>query len=493
MPPTKRPTRRTPRTKPARASARTPPRDGLLAHLRDPPGGRPARTMLAAQFLDRTGSGMWNSAAVLYFTVEAGLDARRVGLMLGAAAAAGVLGSPVAGRLAGRLPVRTVLIGCHLLRLCTLLVILSSTSFAVLLPAVAATLFGDRAAKTLEMLFAAEVAGPERATYQAVFRSVGNAALAIGAGVTAIGLTLGTRDAYRVLILLDALSFVAAAALVRRIESPVTDTQIPAPAHETAASDASDASSAPLPSGAPDASSPSQASDAPSATAAPVRTSPWRDRGYLRFVLLDVFMTLDDSILNVGLPLWLLTRTRAPHLLVPLFLFVNTVLVVALQMRVSAATRGPRDATSAARRYGVLLLACCCALALAPASGLWLGSVLLIAAACLVTFAELMRSVSSWELAVSLAPRSARPAYLGVAGMSQSTQKCLGPLLLTGAVLASGPAGWLGLGAVVLGVSAMQRRTCLRQLDRLERGERDIRDTCDTGIRTLPPPVDAAA
>lgn len=412
---------------------------GLRAHLRNPPGGRAARTMLTALFVDRTGSGVWNSAAVLYFTVEAGFDARRVGLLLGTAAVAGVFGSPVAGRLAGRYPARTVLIGCHLLRLITLLIILSSTSFGVLLPAVAVTLFGDRAAKMLEMLFATEVAGADRATYQALSRSVSNAAFALGAGVTAIALAFGSREAYQVLIALDALSFIVAAALVRRIPTSIAS----------------------VPPNLLGKSTPRQKPVADE--------NPWRDRGYLTFVLFDVFMSLDDSILNVGLPLWLLSRTSAPHELVPLFLFVNTVLVVVLQMRVSAATRGPRDATVAVRRYGVLLLACCGALAAAPSSGPWLGSLLLIVAACLVTLAELMRSVSSWELSVSLAPVSARPAYLGVAGMSQAAQKCLGPLVLTGAVLAAGPVGWLALGGVVLGVSGAQRRSCLSKLERIER------------------------
>ncbi|MBR7833182.1 MFS transporter [Actinospica durhamensis] len=429
-------------------------RDGLWTQLRNPPGGTVARRMLTAQFIDRTGSGVWNSAAVLYFTVEAGLDAQRVGVMLGLAAAVGVFGSPVAGRLAAHIPARTVLIGAHLLRLCALLVILSSTSFAVLLPAVAVTLFGDRAARMLEMLFAAEVAGPDRATYQGLFRSVANAAYALGAGIAALALTVGTRDAYRVLILLDALSFVAAAVQVRRIPASV----VPAAAK--------------------------RASAGASGLEAPAATSPWRDRGYLRFVFLDVFMSLDDSILNVGLPLWLLTRTSAPHALVPVFLIVNTVLVVVLQMRVSAATRGPREATTAVRRYGVALLACCGTLALAPFCGPWLSSLLLIAAALLVTLAELMRSVSSWELAVSLAPSSARAAYLGVAGMSQSTQKSLGPLVLTGAVLTTGPVGWLALGTVVLGACGMQRRGCLRRLEHVERA---------VHVSTLPTPVDVTA
>jgi Major Facilitator Superfamily len=449
-----------------RAGTAREPRARLWTQLRNPPGGDAARTMLTALFLDRTGSGVWNSAAVLYFTVEAGFDARRVGLLLGTAAAAGVLGSPAAGRLAARHPARTVLIGCHLLRLGTLLIILSSTAFGVLLPAVAVTLFGDRAAKMLEMLFATEVAGAERATYQALSRSVSNAAFALGAGVTAIALAAGSRDAYRVLILLDALSFALTAVLVRRIPASAVPARTSPPV------------SPPEPS-------------TPPRTAGRTSGNPWRDRGYLTFVLFDTFMSLDDSILNVGVPLWLLTRTCAPPELVPLFLFVNTVLVVVLQMRVSAATRGPRDATVAVRRYGVLLLACCCALALAPSSGPWFGSALLILAVCLDTLAELMRSVSSWELSVSLAPAAARPMYLGVAGMSQSTQKCLGPLALTGAVLTAGPAGWLVLGGVVLAVSEAQRRSCLRRLNRIEQLEHPA-GVAREGA-SVPVPADATA
>lgn len=413
-------------------------RTGLLTRLRDPPGGRDAKTMLTAQFLDRTGTGVWNATGVLYFTIEAGFDARRIGLMLGAGGVAGVLGSPMAGRLAGRHSVRSLLTCCHLLRMVTLCVIVSSTEFGVLQAAVALTVFGDRAAKTLEMLFAAEAAGPERATYQALFRSVANAGYALGAGIAAIGLAIGTRDAYRALILVDALSFAVIAVLLRRIGGATTT-------RPRAATVARGEAAAPP---------------------APPTASPWRDTGYLGFVLLDIVMTTDDPVLNVGLPLWLLTRTKAPHALIPAFLVVNTVLVVALQMRVSAATNGPRDAAKAVGWYGLIMLACCACLAAAAECGALLASLVLLTAAALQTLAELMRSVSSWELAVSLAPASARPAYLGVAGMSQSVQKCAGPLVLTGAVMAAGPVGWLVLGGAVAGLSVRQRRGCVRKLDR---------------------------
>ncbi|MFE6910426.1 MFS transporter [Streptomyces erythrochromogenes] len=428
----------------ARRAEREP---GLVAQLRRPPGGRDARIMLLAQALDRAGTGVWAAACVLYFTFVIGLDAGQVGLLLGASGVAGIAGSPLAGHLADRFPVRSLLIGAHLLRLVALCLLLVVTDFALLLPVVAVTHLGDRAAKTLEMLFATRVAGDRRATYQALSRSSANAGYALGAGLAAIGLAVGTRGAYHVLILADALSFLVAAALVWRTREPRGHGLVTAP-------DPADGDAA--------------ASEAPVAPAAPAAApSPWRDRGYLRFVLLDIPMNLDDSILAIGIPLWLVSRTDAPHELIPAFLVINTVLVVVLQLRVTARVRGPRRAAGAVALYGLTTLVCCALLAAAPAGGARAASAALLAAAVLATAAELMRSVSSWELAVSLAPRQARASYLGVAGMAQSVQKSAGPLLLTGAVMAAGPAGWIALGTAVAGLSLAQRRASLRRLDAL--------------------------
>ncbi|GGQ28787.1 MFS transporter [Streptomyces virginiae] len=418
---------------------------GLLAQLRRPPGGRDARIMLLAQLLDRAGTGVWAAACVLYFTFVVGLDAGRLGILLGAAGVAGIAGSPLAGHLADRFPVRSLLIGAHLLRLVTLCLLLVVTDFALLLPVVAVTHLGDRAAKTLEMLFATRVAGERRATYQALSRSSANAGYALGAGLAAIGLAVGTRGAYHVLILANALSFLVAAVLVRRTREPRGRGLVAAPA-------------------APAAPTEGPAAAAAAADGGP---GPWRDRGYLRFVLLDIPMNLDDSILAIGIPLWLVSHTTAPHELIPAFLVVNTVLVVVLQLRVSAKVQGPRRAAGAVALYGLTTLLCCVLLAASTGGGVWTASAALLAAAVLATAAELMRSVSSWELAVSLAPRQARASYLGVAGMAQSVQKSAGPLLLTGAVMAAGPAGWLVLGAAVAGLSLVQRRAAVRRLDLL--------------------------
>lgn len=420
---------------------------GLIAQLRRPPGGRDARIMLLAQLLDRTGTGVWAASSVLFFTFVVGLDAGRLGLMLGVGAIAGIAGSPVAGHLADRFPVRPLLIACHLLRLAALCAMLTVTRFELLLAIVALTHLGDRAAKTLEMLFATRVAGERRATYQALSRSAANAGYAVGAGIAAIGLAVGTRSAYEVLILGNALSFLVASALVWRTREPHGRGRLVTPAQ-------------PAEGGTPHHGEDASGGEAPSG-----RRNPWRDRGYLRFVLLDMPLNLDDSLLNVGLPLWLVHHTDAPHAVVPVFLAVNTVLVVVLQLTVSAKVGTPRQAAGAVAWYGLFLLAACALLALTPAHGAWAASATLLGAAVLVTAAELVRSVCSWELAVSLAPRQARASYLGVAGIAPSAQKAVGPLLLTGAVMAAGPAGWLALGAGVAGLALVQRRAALRRLD----------------------------
>lgn len=421
---------------------------GVLAQLKNPPGGRDARVMLVALFLDRLGSGVWSAAAVLYFTFVCGLSAPHVGLLLGAAGVAGIAGSPLAGRLASRHPVRVVLAGTHLLRLVTFVLLLVCQDFAALLAVVAVTMVGERAAKTMEMLFATEVAGEERATFRGLARVMMNAGYGVGAGIAALGLAVGTRDAYRALVLANALSFLVAALLVLRT-GPRSRSAASGGASQDAAVSTS-TSTGPGPAGA----------GGGFATA-----NPWRDRGYLAFVLLDIPMNLDDAVLNVGLPLWLVSRTRAPHAVIPAFLVVNTVLCVVLQMAVSRRVHGPHAAARAVAGYGVALLVSCGLAAVAASGGPLLATVALLGAAMLVTMAELVRSVSSWELAISLAPDHARPAYLGVAGISQSLQRSAGPVLLTGGVITTGAVGWLTLGTAVTALGFAQRRTCLRRLD----------------------------
>jgi hypothetical protein len=422
---------------PTATSVLPPPNPRLLTQLRTPPGGRDGRTMLLAFFVDRVGTGVWSAASVLYFTFVVGLGARQIGVLVGVGGALGIAGSPLAGRLAGRFRLRDVLIAAHLLRLGTVCLLLVCRDFATLLPVVGVLCVADRVAKTLEVLFASRVAGERRATYRALSRVAMNAGWAVGAAIAALGLAVGSRSAYSALVLANAASFLVAAALVARTREQAV----------------------------PDAETLSGSAAADAAASTPL--SPWRDPRYLLFVLLDTPMNLDDAVLSVALPLWLVTRTSAPHTLVPAFLIINTLLVVVLQLPISRRVEGPHRAARAVVLFGLAMLGGSALIALSASAGTTVASALLLGAAVLVTLAELMRSVSSWELAISLAPAHAQATYLGVAGMSLSVARSAGPVLLTNAVMLAGPPGWLAFGGSVTVLSLLQRRLATRRLDAL--------------------------
>jgi hypothetical protein len=268
-----------------------------------------------------------------------------------------------------------------------------------------------------------------------------NAAYALGAGLAAIAVALGTTRVYEVVVVANGVSYLAVAAMVLR-------TSRREPMHAAASSSAS-----------------SRENTGEKRAGSRAR-NPWRDPGYLVFVLLDVFLNLDDVILTVGVPLWAVTRTDAPHAVIPAVMVINTLMCVFLQMPVSARVAGARSAARAACWYGVALFAGCALIAGSGHGGPAGAAVMLLLAAVVVTGAELVRSLVSWELAVSLAPADAQASYLGVAGMAQAIERSAGPVALSTVVLASGPVGWLGLGAVVTGLGVVQRVTSLRRLDR---------------------------
>jgi len=426
---------------PAAGSAATavPKRTGTIAQLRNPPGGSDARRMLAALFLDRVGNGVWASALVLYFTVVAHLSAGQIGALLGVAGLVGIAGPPIVGALAERHPVRTILVACHLIRVLTLCAVPLCHGFAPLLAVTTATTLCDRGSKTMEIVFAGQAAGEQRTTYRALSRVVMNAAYALGAGLSAIAVAVGTTRVYELVVVLDGVSYLAVAAIVMR-----TSRRAPAAV----------------------SSSSSESAGAEHAPAKPRGRNPWRDPGYLVFVLLDIFLNLDDTILTVGIPLWAVTRTDAPHAVIPAVMVINTLMCVFLQMPVSARVAGARPAARAACWYGVALLAGCALIATSGRGGAAVATLTLLSAAAVVTGAELVRSLVSWELAVSLAPAEAQASYLGVAGMAQAIERSGGPVAMSTVVLAAGPVGWLGLGMVVTGLGVVQRVTSLRRLDR---------------------------
>ncbi|MFD7711333.1 MFS transporter [Streptomyces sp. NPDC059786] len=397
------------------------------------PGGRDGRRMLWIALVDRTGSGLWASVSVLYFTYVTELSVAEVGTLVAVSAAIGIAGAPLGGRIADRLPLTRVLIVLQLLRAAASLALLTTDDYALLLAVSAVGSLGDRAANVLTKLYAARVAGPERVRYQAVNRTVANAGWALGGLVAALALGIGSTAAYRWLLMGDGLSFVAAALVTVRCGEP------PSPSRTVASAEH------PLPKTR--------------------QTSPWRDRTYLAYVATETVLFLDDAVFKVGLPLWIAHQSTAPHGLAPLLMVLNNVMVVAGQVPLARL-----GATTAAARALLLPLSAVfaaggAAMALSATGGPVAATLFLTTAAIAFTVAEMLHATVSWELSIALAPDTAQGAYLGVHGLAQSAQRSLGPLAVTAAI-ATGPAGWALFGSTIALTCTVQHRLIRSRLTR---------------------------
>ncbi|MGW6541189.1 MFS transporter [Streptomyces sp. NPDC055051] len=388
------------------------------------PGGRDGRRMLVVSIIDKTGTGLWAGCTALYFTYVSGLSLAQVGLLMTVSGGVGIAGAPLAGLLADRFPLVRVIVGTQLMRGAALLALLTTDHFPLLVLYSALGALPDRAGSVLIKLYAARQAGADRVRYQAIQRTTVNIGWSLGGVGAAAALATGSDRAYTYLLIGNVLSYLAIAVLTLRCAEP------PAPA---------------------------RAAVTPTDAPRPESAGPWRDRSFLGYTATDAALFLDDTILQVAVPLWIVHATDAPVGLVPLLLVLNTVLVVLFQVplaRFGATTR-------AARRLLVplsgLFVAGTLALAASAAGGRTLAIAALVVAVVALTFAEILHATSSWELSVALAPADAQGAYLGVHGLAQSTQRFAGPLLVTG-VMTVGPLAWPVLGLALVGAAAAQHR-----------------------------------
>ncbi|MFF9200204.1 MFS transporter [Streptomyces sp. NPDC014779] len=399
----------------------TPRHRAVLARI---PGGRDGRRMLIVSIIDKTGTGLWAGCTALYFTYVSGLGLGQVGLLMTVSGGVGIAGAPLAGRLADRFPLVRVIAASQVMRAAALLALLTTDDFALLTLYSALGALPDRAGSVLIKLYAARLAGPERVRYQAIQRTTVNIGWSIGGLGAAAALATGSVHAYPLLLVGNVLSYAVIAALTLRCAEPPAPSRVAATATET-----------------------------PKTRPA----NPWRDRTFLGYTATDAALFLDDTILQVAVPLWIVHATVAPAGLAPLLLVLNTVLVVLFQ--VPLARFGAT--TPAARRLLVplsgLFALGTLALAASAAGGRALAIGALVLAVIALTFAEIIHATASWELSVALAPADAQGSYLGVHGLAHSTQRFAGPLLVT-AVMSAGPLAWPLLGLALVGAGATQHR-----------------------------------
>jgi hypothetical protein len=387
------------------------------------------RRLLAMSAADALGTGLFLPLSVIYLTRIVGLSPTRAGLGLTLAGVLAIAASPLSGALLGRFDARKVVLGCFAASACGFLAYIFVSSFASFLGVAIVIQFASRMDRPAKVVLTLGVTPrPGQVDALAWQSSVRNLGYGIGGLLAALALLVHGKTPFVVLLAANAASYALASFIVLRL---------------------------------PAAWPPERAEGDGTGYADVIR-----DRPYVGLALLNVIMALHDSLLLVAMPLWIVTRTRAPLSLTGLLFALNTILVVLFQVRT---TRNLAAGGGIARGYriaAVSFVVACGAFALAAGAPAFVAIVLLVFAISALTSAELVTSAGEWYLSVQLAPTRLSAPYISVFKMSMAVQQAVGPALVTIVLVGWGRLGWFAFALLLAAGTLASRRLGAREIDR---------------------------
>ncbi|MFB9905729.1 MFS transporter [Allokutzneria oryzae] len=368
------------------------------------------RRLAAAQLTNSIGDGAFYVTSALYFTRVVGLSPTQVGLGLTIGWAVGFLVGVPLGHLADRRGPRSTAILLALATAAAISLFLFVRSFAPFLAAVClytSCQCGLTAAR--QALLAGLVPPAERTRTRAVIQAAVNGGIAVGAALGGLALYFDNAAAYMTIFAMDAVTFLVCAVILR-----------------------------PLP-------------EVPPAPGTGPKLEVLRDRPYALLSLLNMIMLLHIPLITLATPLWIVQYTDAPSWMVSVILLVNTASVMLFQVRVARRVTDLRSAARSMRGAGVLLLIACAAFSLSALdTSAWVAALILLGAAGVQTYGEMVHSAGAWEISFALAPPDKHGQYQGLFSNGLAVARVIAPLLLTTLILSWGVPGWLVLGGVFL-------------------------------------------
>lgn len=372
--------------------------------------------LLAAALIDWLGTGLFLAMSTVFFVRVVGLSVTEVGSGLTIAALAALPLIALVGRLADRYGPRDMLILTEVLQGAATAGYLTVHGWWGFLSVTFLVAVTQQAAPPLIQSLVGELAVEERRTkILAVHRTVINVGLSAGGLVAGLLLGLGLHHALQVLLIADAVAFAVAALVLCALPNP-----------------------------------PGSRGRAVSG-----RWKALRDTRLLALSGYDALMSLWQPMLNVAFPLWLATRTRAPLSLVGVLYAAACLCAIFLQYPASVLTATPVRAMRGYSYAALCLSASSLAFAAAPLGPAWAAIALLTASVLVLTVGEIGQVSSAWTLSFAIAPPGNRNVYLATFSAGRSLSRAVGPLLMTGVVLALGEAGWIALAAVFAAASVL--------------------------------------
>lgn len=359
--------------------------------------------------VDAAGTGCFLTISVVLFVRVIGVSPTQIGTALGFGGLVGLLTRVPLGRLSDRLGHRRTLIWVHLIRGVAFPAYLVIHGFAAFLVLSVFILVVDGwESPVRKVVLYAFAAVDDRVRIAAYNRSVYNLSFAVGSLIAAGALAgqQGRLSLYLVVVG-NAGSFLTAAALATRLPpDPIRPTSRP-----------------------------------PAALPA---------TRFAAVALLCGTLFLSISLLTIGLPLLVLKHYHGQQWLIGLAMSVNTVVAIALQLRLS---RGSSDIAGAGRaglRSGAVLgLACLFFFASATIQDVT-GAFVLVLAVVLLSLGELYASAAAWGLSMSLRRHDLTAHNQSVWSVYVSLPYLIGPFLVAWLLDVFGSYGWLALGAVLM-------------------------------------------
>jgi MFS family permease len=368
--------------------------------------------LLAGHGINGFGDGLWFSIWAIFFTRVQHIPAEQMGVAVGLGGAIGLLAAVPAGVLADRRGPREVLAAVVAFRGLVMILFIFVGGFWSLLAVTALFAAAQSAAVGIRVtLVYGLMPADGRLRLLAQSRVVQHIAYAVGAGGATVVLAVGTRPAFVVAVLANAVTFVANAWLIAHVPrvAPVP------PEHRQAT------------------------------------TRAVRDLPYGAIMMSTAVLALCWSILSSGLPLWIANDTSAGIWMAGVAIAISSGLIALFQIRVTrdgaAIGTGVRNTWISA----VALAGCCVIFAAAawPRSPL-LAMAILVAGVIVHVIGELYYVASRWKLSLDLMARGGEGQYQGVAASTEAIAIALGPAAVTAAVSGLGVRGWLILGGAFI-------------------------------------------
>lgn len=363
----------------------------------------PVRRFYVVGLCDALGLGMYLSLSVLFLDKAAELTNHQIGIVLGTSGVASLLGAMPIARAAERLGIRAVLSALFAVRCAAFLALAAVASFEQALGAAAvAGLLSRGIGPLIESGLISRVSDARAVDTLARLRTLRNAGMAAGALPAGAAIAVGEAWAYRAVLVASAVLFLCCAAICRGF-----------PALAAASGER------------------------------PKRAGILRNRPFLGITALYGAFTLSALLLGIGVPLWIVQQTQAPSWSVTLIQLLNTVIIVALQVRLSKGSERLARARTLMCLGGLLAGLGALTVPLTALGAGRLDLAVVVTAAVLLSLGELLITAGTTGAALLHIPEGQKTGHLAALNLGFAVTTVIGPPLIS-AGIGWDWAGWTG-------------------------------------------------